>query len=224
MDSAASTSYGWRPPWRQSSESTGSPCRNWLVVLSLSTPALYKHFASKQELLGALALRVVRQVDWVLSAVTHSNPEDPWETLARITRAYAELYVNAPTTAVLMNTFIVETRSLLTEDAVDETWHSMERWWSRLEELLQELGLSRERAIRVGWMVWTTSQGALVGSGFAERRQIEDPASLASDAVFWMLRGSGIALPENAKAIWCRGCKFGARITQQLLLETTDER
>ena len=188
--------------------------------LGVSAASLYKHFSSKQELLAVLAFRVVEELDRVLrAAIADREAAGSWETLAVLTGAYAELYVQAPTTAILMDAFIINPRELLTDRLWAPTWELMERWWSKMEALVQELGLSREAAVRTGWLVWTTTQGALSAGNFGSRRDLPPPEELARQATLCLLRGAGIVSPECSDALWVRGCTHGALITRGILEE-----
>jgi AcrR family transcriptional regulator len=190
--------------------------------IGLSTAALYKHFGSKQELLGALALRVVTQLDAVLHHATRSERLGAWERLAAIVGAYTELYTQRPASAKLMNAFIVDPRALLTDEMRLPVWTLMEYWWGQMDTLVNALGPQTNDPYRVSWLMWTTTQGALVGWDFAQRRDMQDLNDMVREASMWMLRGAGADPARHTDDLWHQGFAHGAEQTRTYLLEPTD--
>jgi AcrR family transcriptional regulator len=185
--------------------------------LEVSAASLYKHFPSKQAILGEMAHEVVHEIDHVLTTVTADRPPHTWETLALMCGSYAKLYTCRPATSAVMNAFIVDPRKLLTDDKRALVWIPMERWWGEIEAVLTAMGLPREDAYRTGWLVWSTIQGVLMASDFGENRNLTDTVQQAGDAVLWLLRGSRLTLEADHEATWRAAFAHGADSTQTFL-------
>lgn len=138
--------------------------------VGISTPALYRHFDSKEALVAELALRVMDEIDEALSVVEDEGDSGDFERLARFSGAYLELALMDPVTTVLLSTFVTDPRRLVTGPLSDEIWELAMRWWKMLERTLNYCGVSSELIPDICWGLWTSLQGQLGAQKFAERR------------------------------------------------------
>ena len=90
--------------------------------LGISTPALYRHFPSKESLVAELALRVMDEIHTVLKRAQTGRSLNGFERLGRFSGAYLELALTDPVTTALLSTFVTDPRRLVTGPASDEIW------------------------------------------------------------------------------------------------------
>ena len=178
--------------------------------IGISTPALYRHFPSKEALVAVLAGRVVDDIHVVLSEVRDAPSAHPCDVLARFSGAYIELSIDDPVTSALLNAFVTDPRRLVVGPMSDEIWGMCESWWESIESSLRECRVSEGRAELGAWGLWTALQGQLGALKFAERRggiSVRDSAALASFSVVMGIVDSSFRL---GLAEWTRSFKQGA--------------
>ena len=183
--------------------------------VGISTPALYRHFESKESLVAELALRVMDEIHETLSVVDdRSHPTEP-ERLARFSGAYLELALMDPVTTVLLSTFVTDPRRLVTGPLSDEIWELAMNWWQNLEASLIGAGVAPGLVAQVSWGLWTSLQGQLSAQKFAERRgdiSVRQSAELSTFAIV-----SGFIDPRSPLELeqWSKAFREGAMLSEQ---------
>ena len=182
--------------------------------LGISTPALYRHFPSKESLVAELALRVMDEIHTVLKRAQTGRSLNGFERLGRFSGAYLELALTDPVTTALLSTFVTDPRRLVTGPASDEIWGLASRWWQDLEVCLEEIGVGSESTRELAWGLWTALQGQLGAQKFAERRGDIDIRRSSALSTFGMVAGFASHSSRDGLEEWCRAFNDGASMCE----------
>ncbi len=178
--------------------------------LKISTPALYRHFPSKESLVAELALRVMDEIHSVLVGTQKGASLTGFERLGRFSGAYLELALTDPVTTALLSVFITDPRRLVTGPLSDEIWALASLWWGDLEVCLGKIGVAESKTRDVAWGLWTALQGQIGAQKFAERRGDINLRRSAELSTFGIVASFARHPHQDGLERWCRAFHAGA--------------
>lgn len=182
--------------------------------VGISTPALYRHFDSKEALVAELALRVMDEIDAALRVGQSGEGLSFPVRLARFSGAYLELALSDPVTTALLSTFVTDPRRLVVGPLNDEIWEGALRWWGILEQSLIGCGVAGDSVVGIAWGLWTTLQGQLGAQKFAERRGDVCVRSSAAHSAFAIV-STFSAISVDELGAWMKEFQQGAALCEQ---------